>query len=160
AQPYNHMILPLADDRDRRTQVLWGVADFRRRFGRDPEGMWLPETAADTAALEALAAAGLRFTVLAPRQAKRWRKLGDDEWDDAGGVDPSRAYLCRLPSGRSLALFFYDGIISQQVAFERLLDSGEKFLERLLQGFSDDRPHPELMHIATDGESYGHHHTF
>jgi hypothetical protein len=102
----------------------------------------------------------LRFTILAPRQAKRWRKLGDKDWIETGGIDPSRAYRCQLPSGRTIALFFYDGIISQQVAFERLLDSGEKFLARLKQGFDDKRTHPELMHIATDGESYGHHHTF
>jgi hypothetical protein len=161
AQAYNHLIMPLATDRDKQTQVAWGVADFRLRFGRDPEGMWLPETAVDTASLEALAAAGLRFTVLAPRQARRWRKLGSTEWTETpGGVDPSRAYRCNLPSGRSIALFFYDGFVSQQIAFERLLDSGERFLARLLQGFCGDRKHAELMHVATDGESYGHHHPF
>jgi alpha-amylase/alpha-mannosidase (GH57 family) len=160
AQCYNHPIMPLAGERDKRTQIAWGLADFRKRFGRDPEGMWLPETAADTATLEALAAAGIRFTILAPRQAKRWRKLGEKEWSAQGGIDPSRAYRCRLPSGKSIALFFYDGIVSQKVAFERLLDSGERFLARLMEGFDNDRKHPELMHIATDGESYGHHHTF
>jgi alpha-amylase/alpha-mannosidase (GH57 family) len=157
AQVYNHVIMPLASAEDRRTQVLWGNADFRRRFGRDPEGMWLAETAADIPSLEALAEAGIRFTVLAPRQAKRWRRLGDDKWQE-GGIDPSRAYLCRLPSGKSIALFFYNGDVSQQVAFERLLDSGEKFLARLLTGFEPKREHPQLMHMATDGESYGHHH--
>ncbi len=157
AQVYNHMILPLAGERDQRTQVLWGIADFRHRFGRDPEGMWLAETAVDTPSLEALAEAGIKFTVLAPHQAKRWRRIGDEEWTE-GGIDPSRAYRMALPSGRSIVLFFYDGIISRQVAFERLLDSGERFLGRLLQGFDDSREHPQLMHIATDGESYGHHH--
>jgi alpha-amylase/alpha-mannosidase (GH57 family) len=161
AQAYNHVILPLTAERDRKTQIAWGIADFRHRFGREPEGMWLPETAVDAASLEALAAAGIRFTILAPRQARRWRKLGEEEWTDNGGaIDPSRAYQCNLPSGRSIAVFFYDGNVSQQVAFERLLDSGEQFLARLEQGFSDERGHPELMHIATDGESYGHHHTF
>lgn len=161
AQAYNHVIMPLAGDRDKKTQVLWGIADFRRRFDRDPEGMWLPEAAADTASLEALAAAGIKFTILAPNQARRWRLLGDPEWTELpGGIDPFRAYLCRLPSGRSISLFFYDGIISRQVAFERLLDSGERFLDRLLQGFDEDRTHAQLMHIATDGESYGHHHPF
>ncbi|QEH33443.1 Glycosyl hydrolase family 57 [Aquisphaera giovannonii] len=159
AQVYNHMILPLASPRDKVTQVRWGIADFRRRFGRDPEGMWLAETAADVPSLEALAEAGVRFTVLAPSQAKRWRRLGEKSWPEAsGGIDPSRAYLARLPSGRSITLFFYDGIISQQVAFERLLDHGERFLSRLYQGFDDRRDHAQLMHIATDGESYGHHH--
>jgi alpha-amylase/alpha-mannosidase (GH57 family) len=159
AQVYNHMILPLASERDQRTQVLWGLADFRHRFGREPEGMWLAETAVDTASLEALAEAGVKFTVLAPHQARRWRKIGTTEWTEIpGGIDPSRAYVAKLPSGRSIALFFYDGNISRQVAFERLLDNGERFTERLLKGFDDRRNHPQLMHIATDGESYGHHH--
>ena len=162
AQVYNHLIMPLASERDKHTQVLWGIADFRRRFGHDPEGMWLPETAVDLASLEALAAAGIRFTILSPAQAKRWRKLGDNgdkDWPAAnGGIDPSRAYLCRLPSGKSISLFFYDGNVSRNVAFDRLLDRGEKFLERLREGFDDSRPHAQLMHIATDGESYGHHH--
>jgi alpha-amylase/alpha-mannosidase (GH57 family) len=159
AQVYNHMILPLAGARDRRTQVLWGVADFRRRFGREPEGMWLAETAVDTASLETLAELGIKFTVLAPSQARRWRKLGEGEWvEGPGGIDPSRAYRAGLPSGRSIVLFFYDGLISRQVAFERLLDDGERFLGRLLGGFDDARDHAQLVHIATDGESYGHHH--
>ena len=158
AQVYNHMILPLAGERDKRTQVLWGLADFRHRFGRDAEGMWLAETAVDTASLEALAEAGVKFTILSPYQAKRWRKVGSKEWVDSGGIDPSRAYTVKLPSGNSIALFFYDGNISQQVAFERLLDDGERFVQRVLTGLSDEREHPQLMHIATDGESYGHHH--
>ncbi len=159
AQVYNHVIMPLASERDKRTQVLWGLADFRLRFGRDPEGMWLAETAADLASLEALAAAGIRFTVLAPRQAKRWRRLGEEPWTSISeGIDPSRAYLCRLPSGKTITLFFYDGIIARQVAFEGLLDNGETFLDRLLKGFDDKRQHAQLVHIATDGESYGHHH--
>jgi alpha-amylase/alpha-mannosidase (GH57 family) len=159
AQVYNHAILPLAGERDKRTQVLWGVADFRHRFGRQPEGMWLAETAADVASLEALAEQGIRFTVLAPGQAKRWRRVGDKDWSEGpADVDSSRAYLCRLPSGRSICLFYYDGTVSRQVAFERLLDSGEKFLDRLLHGFDESRHHAQLVHIATDGESYGHHH--
>jgi alpha-amylase/alpha-mannosidase (GH57 family) len=158
AQVYNHIIMPLASPHDKRTQVLWGIADFRLRFGREPEGMWLAETAVDTATLEVLAEAGIRFTVLAPRQARHWRRLGDADWQHEGGIDPSHAYRCQLPSGKSIALFFYDGAISQAVAFEKLLNSGEKFLSRLLGGFSDSRQHPQLVHIATDGESYGHHH--
>ena len=159
AQVYNHMILPLASPRDKQTQVLWGIADFRHRFGRDPEGMWLAETAVDMESLEVLAEAGIHFTILAPSQARRWRKIGEKNWIEiSGGIDPSRAYLCRLPSGRSIVLFFYDGIVSQQVAFERLLDHGDRFLERLFHGFDARREHPQLMHIATDGESYGHHH--
>src|SRR5207237_8862879 len=126
---------------------------------RRPEGMWLPETAVDTETLEVLAEQGIVFTILAPRQANRVRLLGARKWNDLrGGIDPSRAYLCRLPSGKSINLFFYDGPISQAVAFEGLLENGERFAQKLLSGFSEGRTWPQLMHIATDGESYGHHH--
>jgi len=160
AQAYNHMILPLATRRDKQTQVIWGIRDFERHFGRRPEGMWLPETAVDTETLEVLAEQGILFTILAPRQANRVRSLSGRKWKDIRGarIDPSRAYLCRLPSGKSINLFFYDGPISQAVAFEGLLENGERFAEKLLSGFSEGRDWPQLMHIATDGESYGHHH--
>ncbi|HVE70198.1 MAG TPA: DUF3536 domain-containing protein [Thermoanaerobaculia bacterium] len=161
AQAYNHIILPLASDRDKRTQVRWGARDFEWRFGRKPEAMWLPETAVDIASLEALADEGLAFTILEPHQAARWRPIGDDEWQSANGhLDPTRPYLCHLPSGRSIAIFFYDGPISRAVAFEQLLARGENFAHRLLGAFSDARPHPQLVNIATDGETYGHHHRF
>ncbi|HEY2797833.1 MAG TPA: DUF3536 domain-containing protein, partial [Thermoanaerobaculia bacterium] len=159
AQPYNHMILPLANVRDRRTQVIWGLADFTARFGRAPEGMWLPETAVDTETLEVLAEQGLRFTILSPHQASHVRQIGAQAWDEAAGtIDPTRAYLCPLPSGRSIALFFYDGPVSRAVAFDRLLSKGELFAERLLGAFSDARTWPQLVHVATDGETFGHHH--
>ncbi len=159
AQNYNHVIMPLASRRDKQTQVSWGIADFRLRFGRNPEGMWLAETAVDVETLEVLAESGIRFTILAPRQARRWRKLGGKDWEEIpDGIDPSRAYLCRLPSGRSIVIFFYDAIVSQDVAFRRLLDDGERFLGRIFEGFDDRREHAQLMHLATDGESYGHHH--
>ncbi len=162
AQVYNHVIMPLANDRDKRTQVLWGIRDFEHRFQRSPEGMWLAETAADTATLEVLAEQGIRFTILAPNQASRVRPVGDDEWQDVSGsrIDPTRPYRCSLPSGREIILFFYDGPISQAVAFERLLTRGEDFADRLLHGFDDGRSWPQLMHIATDGETYGHHQQF
>ena len=162
AQAYNHMILPLANCRDRVTQVKWGLRDFEHRFGRFPEGMWLPETAVDIHTLEALAANGIKYTILAPRQAKRIRKRGSRSWQDVTGdrVDPSRAYLVRLPSRKTINVFFYDGPISQGVAFEGLLDNGQRFADRLMSGFSDARQWPQLVHIATDGESYGHHHRF
>lgn len=161
AQAYNHMILPLADARDKRTQVVWGVADFERRFGRRPEGMWLPETAVDTATLEALADAGLLFTVLAPRQAARVRPPGGT-WREAaeGGLDTTRPYRVPLPSGRSLAVYFYDGPVSQAVAFEGLLSRGEHLAGRLAAAFPPDAAPGALAHVATDGESYGHHHRF
>jgi alpha-amylase/alpha-mannosidase (GH57 family) len=159
AQAYNHMILPLANARDQRTQVRWGMRDFEKRFGRNPEGMWLPETAVDIASLEALAAEGINFTVLAPYQALRWRTIGDEVWTgQAGGIDPTMPFRCNLPSGRSIVLFFYDGPISRAVAFERLLARGEDFAHRLLGAFVEGRTHPQLVNIATDGETYGHHH--
>ncbi len=161
AQAYNHMILPLANPRDLRTQVIWGVAAFRQAFGREPEGMWLPETAVNLATLEALAEAGLRFTILAPHQAARVRNLRGHVWRDVGGacIDPRHAYLARLPSGRELALFFYDGPASRAIAFEGLLNDGGKFAERLLS-LHNQKPGAQLAHVATDGESYGHHHAF
>jgi alpha-amylase/alpha-mannosidase (GH57 family) len=159
AQGYNHMILPLANAHDKHTQVFWGVRDFEHRFGYKPEGMWLPETAVDLETLEALAACGLKFTVLAPRQAARVRRIGGRSWKDVHGgrIDPTCAYLARLPSGKPMNLFFYDGPISQAVAFEHLLNNGQDFASRLESGFSDKRDWPQLMHIATDGETYGHH---
>src|SRR5258708_6609519 len=162
ARGYNHMILPLASARDKVTQVRWGIRDFQYRFGRDPEGMWLPETAVNLETLEVLAQHGIKFTILAPRQAAKVRKIGGRAWKDVSGgrIDPSRAYLARLPSGNRINLFFYDGPISQAVAFEKLLDSGERFVERLRSGFSEKRTRPQLMHIATDGETYGHHHKY
>jgi len=162
AQVYNHMILPLAHPRDKETQVIWGIRDFVARFGRQPEGMWLPETAVDIPSLEALVTQGIRFTILAPRQAKRVRRHGSRNWKNVSGgrIDPSRAYYVRLPSKRTIAVFFYDGPISQAVAFEGLLSDGKRFADRLMGGFSDQRTWPQLSHIATDGESYGHHHHF
>ena len=162
AQCYNHMIMPLANQRDRRTQVLWGSRDFEYRFGRAPDGMWLPETAVDLATLDALAEFGFRFTILAPHQAQAVRPIDDGDWDDVSGarIDPSQPYLQRLPSGREIVIFFYDGPASRGVAFEGLLRNGERFAQRLLSLHDDDREGPQLAHIATDGETYGHHHRY
>src|SRR5262245_10218580 len=160
AQAYNHVILPLANGRDKRTQVVWGIRDFETRFGRAPEGMWLPETAVDLESLEVLAAAGIRFTVLAPHQAARERAIGEVSWKDVapGEIDTTRAYRLGLPSGASIAVFFYDGPVSRDVAFGGLLHSGERFASRLLGRFPPEDAVPRLVHIATDGETYGHHH--
>ncbi len=160
AQGYNHMIMPLANQRDKYTQVLWGIRDFQYRFQRQPEGMWLPETAVDLETLDIMAELGIKFTILAPRQASRVRPLDQDDWEDVNGehIDPTRAYLQRLPSGRTINLFFYDGPISKAVAFEGLLDRGEHLAERLLGAVSAERQWPQLIHIATDGETFGHHH--
>lgn len=161
AQVYNHMILPLANRRDKITQVRWGIDDFERRFGRKPEGMWLPETAVDLESLEILAEHGIRFTILAPQQAVAVRPLGDSSWQDvsSGKIDSTRAYRQQLPSGATIDLFFFDSQIARGVAFERLLNRGEEFAQRLLGAVSDKPGQPQLIHIATDGENYGHHHT-
>ncbi len=160
AQAYNHMILPLANMRDKVTQVKWGSYDFEKRFARKPEAMWLAETACNTETLEVLAAEGMKFVILAPGQCKRVRKIGQEKWQEVGaGVDPKRAYLCNLPSGRKITLFFYDGPISQGIAFSDTLSSGEKFASRLLSTYNTG-DEAQLMHIATDGETYGHHQKF
>ncbi len=162
AQAYNHAIMPLATRPDKVTQIRWGIADFRRRFGREPEGMWLPETAVDSETLDLMAEHGIRFTLLAPHQAVRIRRTGEREWRDVSGgrVDPKEPYLVRLASGRSIAVFLYDGPASRAVAFERLLENGDAFARRLLGLFDPGRAGEQLVHIATDGETYGHHHRF
>ncbi|MBI2988661.1 MAG: DUF3536 domain-containing protein [Deltaproteobacteria bacterium] len=159
SQVYNHMIMPLANRRDKQTQAIWGIKDFQKRFGRFPEGMWLPEAAVDLETLEILAALGIKFTILAPHQAQNVKEIGRGEWHDVSGgqIDPTTAYLCCLPSGRSINVFFYNGLISLDVAFGDLLNNGELFAKKLLSAFSDQNDRPQIVHIATDGETYGHH---
>jgi alpha-amylase/alpha-mannosidase (GH57 family) len=160
AHGYNHIILPLANSRDKATQISWGIQDFVHRFGERPEGMWLPETAVDLESLEIMASQGIKFTLLSPSQAKAVRVKGAHAWQDVSGwrIDPSQAYTLNLPSGKSMSLFFYDGPVSQAVSYEGLLHNGEKFIERLLSAYSSDRGRSELVHVVTDGEVYGHHH--
>lgn len=162
AQAYNHMIMPLANERDRRTQVRWGIADFKRRFGRMPEGMWLPETAVCTDSLRALVDEGITFTILAPGQARTLKKRGATSFAPASevGLDTRRPYRVDVGDGKSIVVFFYDGGTSQAVAFERLLTNGDTFASRLMSCFSPSTTDAELVHIATDGETYGHHHRF
>lgn len=160
AQAYSHMIMPLANRRDKLTQIIWAIQDFRHHFGRAPEGMWLPETAVDLETLDLMAEQGIRFTILSPRQAARVRRISSRQWQDVNGsrIDPTMAYRLRLQSKRAISIFFYDGPIAQGVAFEGLLNDGERFAERLMSAFSDTRAWPEIVHVATDGETYGHHH--
>ncbi len=180
AQVYNHLIMPLASTRDRITQIRWGIADFRSRFGRSPEGMWLPETAVDSESLDLFAQHGIRFVLLAPHQCARIRPLpaepvtkakaaGKDQKDQKeapwtetpnASVDTTRSYLVRLREGRSIGVFFYDGPRSRAIAFEGLLNSGEGFAQRLKSGFKVESDDAQLVHVATDGESYGHHHRY
>jgi alpha-amylase/alpha-mannosidase (GH57 family) len=160
AQVYNHIIMPLANERDRITQIRWGIADYINHYGEAPEGMWLSETAADSASLELMAKHGVKFTVLAPHQCKRVRALADGaDWADtpAASVDTTHPYLLRFKSGAQIAVFFYNGPTSRAIAFEGLLNSGENFAGRLKSGFREGAQ-AQLMHVATDGESYGHHH--
>jgi alpha-amylase/alpha-mannosidase (GH57 family) len=162
AQVYNHIILPLASRRDRITQIRWGIADYEHHYGTPPEGMWLAETAVDNESLELMAQHGIKFTILAPHQCKRIRLIREGaQWTDTLGatVDTTRPYLVRFESGVSIAIFFYDGPTSRAVAFEGLLNSGESFAARLKAGFKDG-PQAQLVHVATDGESYGHHHKY
>ena len=195
AQVYNHIIMPLANTRDALTQIRWGIADFEHRFNRRPEGMWLAETAVNRHTLDLLAQEGIKFTVLAPIQCARIRRMAakpepvstiDSEINLEGDsglaldpgpqpqpgdwigtpdatVDPTQPYQVELDEGRSIAVFFYNGPGSRAIAFEGLLNSGEFFGRRLLEGFhpgsSDNPERAQLSHVATDGESYGHHHT-
>lgn len=155
AQVYNHIIMPLANRKDKETQVRWGIYDFKRHFKREPEGIWLAETAVDIETLEVLAENNIKFTILAPYQAKRFRRIGEGNWTE--GIDSKKAYTCNLPSGKNISLFFYDGKHSQGVAFNGYLNDGKHFADSLLSAFSDSNEN-QLVHIATDGESYGHHH--
>lgn len=164
AQVYNHIIMPLANEHDKETQIKWGIRDFEYRFGRKPEGMWLAETAVDDDTLRILEANGIKFTILSPYQADKFKKKGDKDWTDVswGNIDPARSYKYNIKSapGKSIDLFFYDGAISRSVAFDELLKDGNKFIKRLKEGVSDCRDYPQLVNIATDGESYGHHTKF
>ncbi len=159
AQAYGHAILPLCNERDRETQVIWGLADFRYRFGRAAESLWLPETACNEETLATLIEAGLRFVILAPHQAGSVRLPGG-EWKDLapGSIDTSHPYCFNHPdgSGRSMAIFFYDGSLARAIAFERALTSSESLVELLVRAANG----ASLVTVATDGETYGHHFKF
>ncbi len=168
AQVYNHMILPLASTRDRITQIRWGIADYESSFGAPPEGMWLPETAADTESSSCWPQHGIKFTVLAPHQCKRIRPLKHDGRQGRGRVDrhartprstPRTPILCASPPAPRSPSSSTTGPLSRAIAFEGLLNSGENFVARLKAGFKDSAQ-PQLVHVATDGESYGHHHKY
>lgn len=165
AQVYNHMIMPLANRRDKITQVLWGVQDFKARFGHLSEGMWLAETAVDGETLGIMAEAGVKFTVLSPFQAARWRFTDQSsEWEDVSGgsIPTGRAYRCRCPGGRSIVIFFYDPSLARGIAFDRLLEHSSKLVGAIHRAHEDrgEKNEPWLVHSATDGESYGHHFKF
>lgn len=165
AQVYNHIILPLANERDKRTQVRWGIADFRKRFHRDPEGMWLAETAIDQDTLRVLIQEGIKFTIVAPSQVQRCRQISPEysEWHEVAGgqIDPTRPYRCYvpgLPTGQNyIDIFVYDGPISGDMGFSDILQSSQSFADRIGQAIRGDRSDAQLISVATDGETFGHH---
>src|SRR5262245_29856483 len=158
AQGYNHAILPLCNERDRVTQIRWGLADFHSRFGRMAESLWLPETACNNNVLGSLIDAGLKYVILSPYQVERVRPLGSHDWKSVadGNVDTGRAYqyFHRDGSGRTIAIFFYDGPLSRSIAFEGALHSSQVLLDRIGQNVGEGN---RLISVATDGETYGHH---
>jgi hypothetical protein len=154
AHPFHHIILPLLPQRDKVTEIRWGIRDFEDRFGRYPEGMWLPEMAVDRETLEVLADHDIRFTMLAPHQVRRLRPAPGE--DRADTTDPGTAGTCRLPSGREIAVFIHDAALCHEVAFGTLLENGDRFADRLLAAASGGG----LVHVATDGETFGHHRKF
>jgi alpha-amylase/alpha-mannosidase (GH57 family) len=162
AHAYNHIIMPLANTRDKRTQIIWGIRDFERRFGRKPEGMWLPETAVDLETLDILAEYDIKFTILAPHQARRMRQIKDGQWKivERDKFDTTQPYLCRLPSGRTINLFFYHGPVASEVNSGTLLQNGEIFARKMAWIFTAKSEEPQLAHVAADGETYGHHHRY
>ena len=184
AQVYNHIILPLANERDKRTQIRWGKADFKSRFGRDPEGMWLAETAVDYDTVKLLVEQGIRFIILAPSQAQRCRPIAtadtlDPQWTEVGGgqIDPVQPYRCYLKGEQVLGvwaeepsthasdqssypyidIFFYDGPISRDMGFNDVLGSSQHFAARIEQAVRGDHRRSQLISVATDGETFGHH---
>lgn len=160
AQCYNHMIMPLATLNDKRTQILWGLRDFEYRFGRKPKGMWLPETAVDMETLDILAQEGIQFTILAPSQCLAAEEGGSwKDTPDGNGLDVTIPYKCRLNSGRSISIVFYHGGIAHKIAFGSLLDNGDTFRDEIVNAVKV-RKENRLLVVATDGETYGHHHKF
>lgn len=169
AQVYDHLIMPLANKRDKETEVRWGIADFEKRFGRKPEAMWLPETAVNYPTLQVLIEHGMKFLILSPFQSLRARPLGATKWTDVsqGRIDPTQTYRCFVKdeSGKKhqnqfIDIFFYDGAISREVSFGDLLKDGNIFCDRLTKAYQATKKRPQLIHIATDGETYGHHKKF
>lgn len=162
AQGYNHIIMPLANSRDKRTQIIWGIRDFVHRFGRNPEGMWLPETAVDLETLSIMAEKGILFTILSPSQAARVKKIAETRWTETGRdtLDCSMPYLCVLPGRKSISVFFYDARIAENLAFGSLLENGEVFAGRMVRSVSGYPDRNGLLSVVSDGETYGHHHRF
>lgn len=160
AQVFHHIILPLASEHDKEIEIEWALADFRSRFGRESEGLWLSECAADIATLEVVAARGIKFVILSPHQAHLVRQGSKERAVNAFSLDYGSPYNVKLPSGNNIAAFFYEAGLSQSVAFEGLLSDGEKFWQKIRM-VADSMPGAgDLLTVATDGETYGHHFIF
>lgn len=155
AQPYAHIIMPLASRLYRELAIYWGVRFFEDTFGRPPEGFWLPEAAVDYETLEILVDNGIKFVILAPHQISTVKVGG--RWLEYGRADPRVAYRILLPSGRSIAAIVYDGEISREVSFGDLLEDGGRLASRILGSFNDLLQEPQIITVASDGEAFGHH---
>ncbi|MBI4369093.1 MAG: DUF3536 domain-containing protein [Elusimicrobia bacterium] len=162
AQAYHHAILPLSSSQDKLTEIIWGIKDFEYRFSRKPEGFWLPETAVDQETLIFLSDSGVQFTILAPHQAKCFRKKASTAWTElkSNDIDPTKAYEVKLSRGRSIAVFFFNSVLAHDVAFNGLLNDGATYANRIIESFGSRSARVKIAHLATDGESYGHHHKF
>jgi alpha-amylase/alpha-mannosidase (GH57 family) len=169
AQAYNHMIMPLASFQDQLTQALWGIKDFEHRYGFKPEAMWLPETAASDDTLRLLVDLGMKYVILSPYQAEKVREHDASSWEDvsSGNFDTTRPYVWydTLPGGhrarnRSIAVFFYDGQLSKAAAFEGLTRDSGVFADRVEACFRHGHHGRQLVSMAVDGETFGHHHKF
>jgi len=162
-QCYNHLIMPLAPQEDQLTQALWGIYDFEKRYGFRPEALWLPETAANDDTLRLLAGLGMRYVILSPYQAKKIKKIKDSVWCDVGDghFDTTVPYLWRDPFGseKKIAVFYYDGELSKAAAFENLLKDSASFAGRVEKCYANNGK-PQLVTLAVDGETFGHHHKF
>lgn len=160
AQCYNHMIMPLANFNDKITQIKWGIKDFEYHFKRKPLGMWLPETAVDIDTLEALAKEKIKFTILAEHQVKEIKKISSDSFSKPNeNLSLNSPYLCKLPSGKSILIFIFNGDISYRISFSTLLSNGIDFAKALISKFNDQSD-SQIVSIATDGETFGHHKKF
>lgn len=161
AMCYNHMIMPLANFNDKLTQVRWGLADFKYHFGRDSEGIWLPETACNRETIEVLISEGIKYIILDTSQAEMIRKTGTEKWMDVSdnSINPRQPYRCfsEINKERYINIFFYDGPVSKAVAFDDVLQSSQNLLNKIFSAADKDLKKEQLISVATDGETFGHH---
>ena len=175
AQVYNHVIMPLANRRDQLTQIIWGKREFAYRFKREAEAIWLAETAINQETVQCLIEQGMKYVILSPTQAQRIRKIGETEWKDviSNGIDTTQPYRLFLreeqetpgsqekpAASKYLDVFFYDGGLSTAISFQHLLRDANTFAHKLYESASKSSAPQALVHVATDGEIYGHHEAY